>query len=136
MGKLRLREVEWLGQDHPNIQGQKQVTHLDPIVAPDSFHSLQPFPHVEYKDMALLTPCFQETTLLTPYWMYHLQISSLAPWVAFSFCGWFPLLWKSFLSLMSFPQFMFCFCFPCRRRQIQKNIAKADVQDITSQVFF
>lgn len=58
MGKLRLREVEWLGQDHPNIKGQNQVTHLDPIVAPDAFHPLQPFPHVEYKDMSLLTPCF------------------------------------------------------------------------------
>ena len=39
MGKLRIREVKWLGQDHINIKGQKQVTHLDlPILVPDSFH--------------------------------------------------------------------------------------------------
>ena len=30
----------------------------------------------------------------------------------------------------------FCFCLPCLRRHIQKNIAKTDVKELTAYVFF
>ena len=52
--------------------------------------------------------------ILTPYQIYHLQISSPIP--VFSFYWWFPLLCRSFLVWCN--PIYFCFCFLCLRRHI------------------
>lgn len=79
MGKLSLRQVKWLGQDHTDIKGRNQVTHLGlPIPVPELFIHPPWFPHTEY--MALL-PCFQEPIrpksfkqLETRTWLYFVLV--------------------------------------------------------------
>ena len=58
------------------------------------FSSLRKFHTVFHSGCVVVLLSFW---ILTPYWMYHWQITSLIQKVAFSFCWWFSLLCKDFL---------------------------------------
>ena len=76
--------------------------------------------------------------------LYTLYINPL-PDIAFantlshSVGGLFVLLIVSFVmqsfSVLCSPIY-FCFCLPCLRRHIKKNVAKTDVKELTAYVFF
>ena len=72
--------------------------------------------------------------ILTPCWIYHLQLSFPFSEFAFSFCWCFPWLCKSFYFGVV-PIVYFSFCFPWLERHIWENVAKANIKEIIACVF-
>ena len=72
--------------------------------------------------------------ILTPCWIYHLQLSFPFSEFAFSFCWCFPWLCKSFYFGVV-PIVYFSFCFPWLERHIWGNVAKANIKEIIACVF-
>ena len=74
--------------------------------------------------------------LLTPHWIYSLQISLAIQYVVFSLCvDGFLQCTKAF-KFGVVPFVDFCFCFSRLRRQIQKHTVESVIREYADSVFF